>query len=146
MDKLHEFRGTQIRVTWSKSRCIHFAACVRGLPAVFQPGERPWIQLEGAAAREVAEVVMRCPTGALHFEPLDGGAAEAPETSNTIRKDNGSKPALSPNPRGRRARWCSGPNRDACGTGPSPAIPPAPGIPTVSLPAATALPAWPRAE
>lgn len=84
MDKLHDFSSKEILVTWSRARCIHFAACVRGLPAVFQPGERPWIRLEGAAAREVAEVVTRCPTGALHFEPLAGGEAEAPPASNSI--------------------------------------------------------------
>ena len=85
LDKLHTFPGPGIEVTWSKARCIHFAACVRGLPAVFQPGERPWIRLEGADAARVAEVVMRCPTGALHFEPLGDTEREPVPATNTIQ-------------------------------------------------------------
>ena len=38
-DKLHTFRNDALTVTWSKPRCIHAAACVAGLPVVFQPGE-----------------------------------------------------------------------------------------------------------
>ena len=38
-DKLHDFDSDGIQVTWSKTRCIHAAACVAGLPVVFQPGE-----------------------------------------------------------------------------------------------------------
>lgn len=84
-DKLHEFRNETIRVTWSRTRCIHAAACVALMPEVFQPGERPWIRLEGAEAEEVARVVRRCPTGALHFTREDGGPAEAPEPRNVVR-------------------------------------------------------------
>ena len=84
-DKLHGFNSDAITVTWSKRRCIHAAECVAGLPRVFQPGERPWIKLEHAAAEHVADIVRRCPTGALHYEPLDGATAEAPPESNTVR-------------------------------------------------------------
>src|SRR5437899_7214267 len=37
---------------------------------------RPWIDLSQADADEVAESVMSCPTGALHFRRLDGGEEE----------------------------------------------------------------------
>ena len=40
---------------------------MRGLPNVFDPDVRPWIQPQNAAADAVAEVVRRCPTGALHY-------------------------------------------------------------------------------
>lgn len=89
VDKPHQFPGPGIEVSWSKTRCIHFAACVRGLPAVFQPGERPWIRLVGADAARVAEVVMRCPTGALHFEPLGDVPPERPDAVNTIQVSAG---------------------------------------------------------
>lgn len=89
MDKLHLYRGPEIEVSWSKARCIHFAACVRGLPAAFQPGERPWIRLEGADAADVAEIVMRCPTGALHFEPGERIAREPFPETNTIQVSGG---------------------------------------------------------
>ena len=85
MSDPHVFESNDITVTWSKRRCIHAAECVRGLPDVFEPGRKPWVMPEHATADEIAEVVMRCPTGALHFERHDGGAAEAPQAENVIR-------------------------------------------------------------
>ena len=88
-DRLHQFRNAAIRVTWSRARCIHAAACVALMPEVFQPGERPWVRLEGADAEAVARVVLRCPTGALHYAREDGNGAEAPPANNTVRVGRG---------------------------------------------------------
>jgi hypothetical protein len=57
---------------------------VRGLPAVFDPDRRPWIDPNAASAEEIVAVVQRCPTGALHFTRKDGGAAESEPEENTI--------------------------------------------------------------
>jgi CDGSH-type Zn-finger protein/uncharacterized Fe-S cluster protein YjdI len=84
-DKLHEFHTDAITVTWSRARCIHAAACIQALPEVFEPGRRPWVTPESAAVDEVAAVVRRCPTGALHFSRHDGGAGEpVPERNFAI--------------------------------------------------------------
>ncbi len=83
-DKRHAFTSESIEVTWSQRRCIHAAECVRRLPKVFQPGEKPWIKLDRADTDAVAEVVMRCPTGALQFERRDGGAAEVAPVANLV--------------------------------------------------------------
>jgi CDGSH-type Zn-finger protein/uncharacterized Fe-S cluster protein YjdI len=72
------YDGERITVRYNPKRCIHFAACVRGLPVVFDTERRPWIEPGNADADAVAEVVQRCPTGALHFEQR-GGAAEQPQ-------------------------------------------------------------------
>ena len=72
-----------VTVYYDARRCVHVAECVRGLPGVFRPGERPWIRADQAPPSELAEVVRRCPTGALHYR-LDGGPAEAPEVPTTI--------------------------------------------------------------
>lgn len=77
------YRDRGVTVFYDKRRCIDFAACVRGLPDVFKPGERPWIRVERADASQIADIVRRCPTGALHYE-FDDGAAEQPETPTTI--------------------------------------------------------------
>ena len=82
-DSVQRFKGRDIEVTWSKSRCIHFAACVRALGAVFEPGRRPWVIPDAATASEVAEVVRCCPTGALHYQ-LPGGPDELPEPINKV--------------------------------------------------------------
>lgn len=88
--KNHEYAGTAITVRFDAKRCIHAAKCVRGLPAVFNTKERRWVQVENAGADEVAATVMACPSGALHFERKDGGAAEVAPNENVIRtKANG---------------------------------------------------------
>ncbi len=82
--KLHEYRGQSILVTFDAKRCIHAAECVHGLPGVFDPQARPWIDPDGAAVDEVTDVVVRCPAGALKLERLDGGAGESTPDDNTI--------------------------------------------------------------
>lgn len=86
-ERLHVFESPAITVTWSRRRCIHVAECVRGLPVVFEPGRAPWVEPARADADRVAEVVRRCPTGALHFERHDGGAAEAAPAVNVVVPD-----------------------------------------------------------
>lgn len=84
MSRLHAYDGPQIRVTYDVARCIHAAECVRGLPAVFDPRRRPWVSPGAAPADDVADVILRCPTGALGWERLDGRYAEEPESANTL--------------------------------------------------------------
>jgi uncharacterized Fe-S cluster protein YjdI len=58
------YHGDGVTVFYNVRRCAHFAECVRGLPAVFDVNQRPWIQPVNGRAELVAEVVRRCPTGA----------------------------------------------------------------------------------
>lgn len=78
-----------IAVTFDPRRCIHAARCVEGAPEVFDPNARPWIRPENADAGRIADVVARCPTGALRYERRDGGPAEAvpAEVTIAVRKD-----------------------------------------------------------
>ena len=82
--EVHEYEAEDITVSYDVERCIHVRECVRGLPSVFDPDRRPWIQPEGAAPDELAEVVTRCPTGALHFDRSDGGDPESVPEENTV--------------------------------------------------------------
>jgi uncharacterized Fe-S cluster protein YjdI len=82
-DLTREYGNSSIRVQWYASRCIHSAACIRALPQVFDPRRRPWIDVEAADADAIADAVIKCPTGALHYERLDGGRPE--ETSGEVR-------------------------------------------------------------
>ena len=77
------YRGHGVTVYYDARRCVHVANCVRALPAVFRPGERPWIQADQAPAQEVAAVVRTCPTGALHYVLNDEGP-EQPEDITTV--------------------------------------------------------------
>jgi uncharacterized Fe-S cluster protein YjdI len=79
------YEGRSITVTFEAGRCLHAAECVRGLPEVFDTAQRPWIQPDGAAADRLAEVVRRCPSGALQYERADGGP-ESPDRPTRITR------------------------------------------------------------
>lgn len=78
------YRGKAVTVTYDPGRCRHFAECVRGLPQVFDTTKRPWVNVDAAAAEQVAEVVRRCPSGALHAIFADG-STEVPEQPSRVR-------------------------------------------------------------
>lgn len=71
-----EYRNEQIAVFWEPRLCIHSANCLVMDPRVFDATRRPWIDLAEANADEVADAVMTCPSGALHFQRFDGGEQE----------------------------------------------------------------------
>jgi len=72
------YQGNGIEVTWEPNFCIHFAACIRGSLAAFNPRRRPWIDATAESAEKIAEIVSHCPTGALHARWADGTPAETP--------------------------------------------------------------------
>jgi uncharacterized Fe-S cluster protein YjdI len=79
MSERRLYTGTHVDVSFDAARCRHAAECVRGLPAAFDTGRRPWILPDGAGAEEVIEVVARCPTGALRTHPHDLEPEPVPE-------------------------------------------------------------------
>jgi len=64
---VYTYEGDEVTVTWDQKRCIHAQACVDGLPSVFDPERRPWIEPSQADPDAVEAVVPQCPTGALHL-------------------------------------------------------------------------------
>ncbi|MGW3995872.1 (4Fe-4S)-binding protein [Amycolatopsis sp. NPDC004772] len=83
------YRGSDITVSFDGSRCLHFAECLRGLPAVFDVQARPWITPDNAEADAVAEVVERCPSGALRYTRRDGTDERAPDPTVVTATDDG---------------------------------------------------------
>jgi CDGSH-type Zn-finger protein/uncharacterized Fe-S cluster protein YjdI len=83
-DRTQSYESDAIRVHYDRARCIHAERCVRGLNAVFDPGRIPWIDPTRGDAAEIAAAVTQCPTGALRFERLDGGAPEEAPATNTV--------------------------------------------------------------
>jgi len=82
--KIYEYTGEKITVFFVAERCTHVGECIHGLPKVFMEIRRPWIMPDLADADKVAEVAMRCPTGALHFQRKDGGPEEPVPQENAI--------------------------------------------------------------
>ena len=81
---IHKYEGDGIGVLYDVKRCIHAAECVHGMPTVFDPARRPWVQPRGADVEQLAAVVEKCPTGALQYERADG-KKEQPPSRNEIR-------------------------------------------------------------
>ncbi len=82
--KVHTYASGDLIVEYDVARCIHVKACVKGLPAVFDPERRPWIDPGLAPAEAIEDVIRRCPTGALHYRQRTG-ECERPAPSNEVR-------------------------------------------------------------
>jgi uncharacterized Fe-S cluster protein YjdI/CDGSH-type Zn-finger protein len=78
------YRGRDVEVSFDLDICIHIGECLRGQPDVFELDRRPWILSDLAPADEVAEVVRRCPSGALLYRRLDGEAEEEADGSTRV--------------------------------------------------------------
>ncbi|WP_299111343.1 (4Fe-4S)-binding protein [uncultured Winogradskyella sp.] len=67
MGKTKEYTNGEVTVVWEAEKCIHSAMCVKGLPNVFQPNDRPWIKIDAASTDELIETIKKCPSGALSY-------------------------------------------------------------------------------
>ncbi len=60
-----EYTNGDITIIWKAEKCIHSGICVKTLPEVYNPNERPWIKIDNATSKELREQVAMCPSGAL---------------------------------------------------------------------------------
>jgi len=69
MDKqiVKQYTNGEVTVKWQPHKCIHSTICFRGLPQVFDPSKRPWVDANGAATDEIIAQVSKCPSGALSY-------------------------------------------------------------------------------
>lgn len=62
-----EYRTDDLIVYWFPKQCSHASKCWQGLPQVFKPEIRPWIDLHGASPEEIIKIIDTCPTDALKY-------------------------------------------------------------------------------
>lgn len=62
-----EYSNGEITVIWQPSLCQHSGICARGLPKVFDPKRRPWVDPLAATTDEIIAQVEKCPSGALSW-------------------------------------------------------------------------------
>ncbi|WP_342527731.1 (4Fe-4S)-binding protein [Chryseomicrobium sp. FSL W7-1435] len=79
-----EYVSSDINVYFTPGLCIHAAECVKGLPSVFNTKKRPWINPENGVASAIAEIVERCPSGALQYIRHDNVRGELPEVPTIV--------------------------------------------------------------
>ncbi|MDP5082136.1 MAG: (4Fe-4S)-binding protein [Winogradskyella sp.] len=67
MGKVKDYSNGEVTIHWEAEKCIHSAICVKGLPDVFHPNEKPWIKIEASSTKNLVNTVKKCPSGALSF-------------------------------------------------------------------------------
>lgn len=82
MEKLYS--NDEISVYWYSERCIHSAVCVKSLPQVFRPKERPWIKLDEAETDAIRHTVLACPSKALALEAQPAASSERSRQSRVL--------------------------------------------------------------
>ncbi len=78
---IKKYSNGEITVVWEPAKCIHSTVCWKeatGLPTVFNPRIKPWINLEGNDTETIKNQVNKCPSGALIWV----SNVEAPSTPN----------------------------------------------------------------
>lgn len=61
------YSNEDITVKWQSDLCIHSEKCFHGLKSVFNPNQRPWIQLEASNTETIVKQIDQCPSGALSY-------------------------------------------------------------------------------
>ena len=62
-----EYQNGDLTIVWKPQKCIHAAECVKRLPNVYNPNEKPWIKPENATIEELEIQIKACPSGALTY-------------------------------------------------------------------------------
>jgi uncharacterized Fe-S cluster protein YjdI len=72
----------EVTVVWEPKKCMHSGICFRGLPGVFDPRRRPWVDLSKAETAAIIAQVKDCPSGALSL--AEGAPKEEATTDENL--------------------------------------------------------------
>ena len=64
---IKEYSNGELTIVWKPKTCIHSGECVKALPKVYNPTEKPWIKIENATTNELKAQIKKCPSGALSY-------------------------------------------------------------------------------
>ena len=64
---IKKYASTELDVVWKPNKCIHAGECVKSLPKVYNPKEKPWIKPDNASTDELIAQISKCPSGALSY-------------------------------------------------------------------------------
>ena len=85
------YTNNEIKVFWNADLCIHSANCVNSLNEVFNPKQKPWINMQAASTEKIISAVNNCPSGALKYKWKDEMEEEkqSEQSSVTIQVNSG---------------------------------------------------------
>src|ERR1700730_2157157 len=62
-----KYTNGEVTIIWKPGLCIHSAICFHGLPDVFDPQKRPWVNPQGSTTERIIQQIRKCPSGALSY-------------------------------------------------------------------------------
>jgi uncharacterized Fe-S cluster protein YjdI len=65
-----EYSNNEIAIIWDPGKCQHSGICVKSLPKVYKPNEKPWINQNNATTEQLIEQISNCPSGALSYRRI----------------------------------------------------------------------------
>jgi CDGSH-type Zn-finger protein/uncharacterized Fe-S cluster protein YjdI len=88
---IEEARGEQLVLRFEARRCIHARHCVLGAPRVFLANvQGAWLYPDEMPVEGLVHIARSCPSGAITYQRLDGGADEpVPEVNELRLRENG---------------------------------------------------------
>lgn len=72
-----KYSNGEVTIIWKPHLCRHSGRCFTGLPTVFDPRIRPWVNPEGGDTESIIVQVKQCPSGALTFNMNDTDGKES---------------------------------------------------------------------
>lgn len=83
-EKIRKYSNGRVTVGWKPEKCIHSTKCWKNLPEVFKPGQKPWINIDGAEDEKIVERVNGCPSGALFMVDAGDSPVETGKISSAF--------------------------------------------------------------
>lgn len=68
MNRTIRYSKGDFAILWKPHLCTHAGICVKMLPQVYDPTERPWVKPENASVEELKNQIDRCPSGVSSYE------------------------------------------------------------------------------
>ena len=88
-DRRRAFEGAEITIYDVRRLCAHAAVCTDNLPKVFDVTRPRWIDPDAAPPGDLADVVRRCPSGALAYAMGENPEPVEPHLEPGIRCSRG---------------------------------------------------------
>lgn len=64
---MKEYVKDDLVIMWEPEKCTHAGICVKTLPNVYNPKEKPWVKPENATVEELMRQIDLCPSKALSY-------------------------------------------------------------------------------